>query len=194
MSKTSTYRVPFKRRGEGRTNYAKRMAFVKSGMPRAVIRKSTNHVSVQFVRTENGKDFVIASAHTKELPAFKYAGHGGNVPAAYLAGYLAGLRFAVKNKDEAIVDLGVQRNVHGTRLFAAINGIADSGVKIKADAVAFPKEERVKGTHVDAFAKKEPNKSNQHQFSAYQKTKVSAVDFSKMVEAAKKQMSESVKA
>ena len=40
MSRTSTYEVKFKRRNEGKTNYKKRLAMLKSGRPRAVIRKT----------------------------------------------------------------------------------------------------------------------------------------------------------
>ena len=129
MSKTNTFRTPFRRRAEGSTNYVKRMAFMKSGKPRAVIRKSTNNLGVQFVRTEKGKDSIMAAAHTKELAHYHYDGHGGNLPAAYLTGLLAGTR--MKGKAESvIVDLGVQPAILGTRLFAAVKGIQDAGVNV----------------------------------------------------------------
>jgi large subunit ribosomal protein L18 len=185
MSKTSTFRTAFRRRAEGRTNYVKRMAFVKSGKPRAVIRKSTNNLGVQFVTTLNGKDSVIAAAHTKELAQFHYAGHGGNIPAAYLTGLLAGTR--MKGKAESvIVDLGVQPSIHGTRLFAAVKGIQDAGVNVMVDAIALPKEDRLHGKHVDAFAKGEPSKKNTTQFSSYSTKKINPTEFSKTVENAKK--------
>ena len=195
MSKTSTYQPPFRRRGEGRTNYVKRLAFVKSGLVRAVVRKSTNNLSVQFVQTDHGKDSVLTAAHTKEMNAYDYKGHGGNIPAAYLTGYLAGKKMTVKQKDaEIIVDLGIQPAIHGTRLFAAIKGMVDAGAKVKADAVAFPKTERLTGKHVDAYAQKEPSKMNRHQFALYVKEKVSIDQFSHMVDAAKKTIDERVKA
>jgi large subunit ribosomal protein L18 len=195
MSKTSTYQTPFRRRHEGRTNYAKRLAYVKSGMPRAVVRKSTNNLSVQFIQTTEGKDSIVASAHTKELNEYTYKGHGGNVPAAYLTGYLAGKRMLTVQKEaETIVDFGIQPVIHGTRLFAAIKGIVDAGVKVKADAVSFPKEERVQGKHVDLFASKEPSKMNRTQFQSYLKNHVNVNTFSHMVETTKKTITERVKA
>lgn len=195
MSKTSTYQTPFRRRHEGRTNYAKRLAFVKSGLARAVVRKSTNNLSVQFVQTENGKDAIVVAAHTKELHEYTYKGHGGNIPAAYLTGYLAGKRMIGKQKDaETIVDLGIQPAIHGTRLFAAIKGMIDAGVKVKADPVSFPKTERLVGKHVDAYATKEPSKMNRTQFGAYLKDHVDVNKFSHMVETAKKTIDERVKA
>ena len=165
---------------------------MKSDAPRAVVRKSTNHVTVQIVQTaKEGVDHVMASGHTKELAGFGYTGHGGNVPAAYLAGYLAGLRMGKKTEDaEAIVDLGVQTTTHGTRLFAAVNGIMDAGIKVKVDPVAFPSNERLSGKHIAAFSQKEPSKMNRTQFSRYVSKKVDVQLFSEMVEAAKKNMSE----
>lgn len=185
MSKTSTFATPFKRRAEGKTNYTKRLAYLKSGKPRAVIRKSTNNMQVQFVQTQNGKDSIMAAAHSKELPVFHYAGHGGNIPAAYLTGLLAGTR--MKGKAESvIVDLGIQPTILGTRLFAAVKGIQDAGVTVHADAGAFPKDDRLHGKHVDAFAKHESSKKNSKQFSTYANKKVNPTEFSKAIEQAKK--------
>lgn len=195
MTKTSTYQPPFRRRMEGRTNYVKRLAFVKSGLTRAVVRKSTNNLSVQFMRTEHGKDSVLAAAHTKELSTYAYKGHGGNIPAAYLTGYLAGKKVLAQQKDaEIIVDLGIQPAIHGTRLFAAIKGMVDAGAKVKVDPVSFPKTDRLVGKHVDAFAQKEPSKMNRNQFALYLTEKVPINTFSQMVEAAKKTIDERVKA
>ncbi|MEK6821353.1 MAG: 50S ribosomal protein L18, partial [archaeon] len=74
---TSTFITPFRRRAEGRTNYVKRLAFLKSGMPRVVIRKSSGNVTIQCIETTHGKDHIVAAAHTVELPKFNYAGHKG---------------------------------------------------------------------------------------------------------------------
>lgn len=194
MSKTSTYDMPFKRRGAGRTNYVKRLAMLKSEAPRAVIRKSTNHMMVQFVKSEAGKDKVVAAGFTKELNEFKYAGHGGNIPAAYLAGYLAGKRYAKGNKESVIVDFGVQTKVLGSRLFAAVKGLQDAGVDVKVDADALPKEDRVMGKHIENFAKHASSKTNRHQFTSYSKAKIDPSTMSKLVEDAKKNINESVKA
>ncbi len=186
MSKTSTFAVAFRRRREGRTNYVKRLAFMKSGVPRAVIRKSTNHLSVQFVQTQNGKDFVLASGHTQELRKYEYVGHTGNIPAAYLAGYLAGKRFSNQKTTETIVDIGTQRNVLGTRLFAAVKGIKDAGISIRADEESFPKPERVMGKHIESLAKATASKTNAHSLDLSR--------FSGMVEASKRNIDMGVRA
>jgi large subunit ribosomal protein L18 len=100
----------------------------------------------------------------------------------------------VQKEAETIVDFGIQPVIHGTRLFAAIKGIVDAGVKVKADAVSFPKEERVQGKHVDLFASKEPSKMNRTQFQSYLKNHVNVNTFSHMVETTKKTITERVKA
>ena len=167
---------------------------LKSETPRAVIRKSTNHLMVQFVKSDAGKDTIVAAGFTKELNAFKYTGHGGNVPAAYLAGYLAGKRYAKAHKNSVIVDFGVQPKVLGSRLFAAVKGLQDAGVDVKVDPESLPKEERVMGKHIEKFAQHASSKTNRHQFTAYSKAKIDPATISKVVEEAKKNINESVKA
>jgi large subunit ribosomal protein L18 len=176
MSKTSTFTTKFRRRREGKTNYVKRLAQLKSGKVRAVVRRSTNHMRVQFIAFENGMDRVVAEGTTTELKNYQYTGHTGNVPAAYLAGYLAGKRFLEKGK-EAIADIGVYRPPLGTRVFAAVKGIADAGVQIPLDVEAAPKADRLSGKHIEANAAK----------------KASAKDFTKMVSQAKEMINAGVK-
>ncbi|MFH0970612.1 MAG: 50S ribosomal protein L18 [Candidatus Diapherotrites archaeon] len=187
---TSTYLKPFRRRAEGRTNYTKRLAFLKSGFSRAVIRKSTNHMNIQCVKSTEGKDKIIAAAHTKELGKFSYNGHGGNIPAAYLTGLLAGKRMLKKDVKEIIVDLGVQPPVLGTRLFAAVKGIQDAGVTVHADTTSFPKEGRLTGKHIEEFAQHASSKTNTNQFSTYAGKKIDTRAFTKTVELAKKEIME----
>ena len=50
------------------------------------------------------------------------------------------------------------RNVHGSRIYAAIKGMIDGGMKINADAKSFPSKERLMGEHLDEEAKKIINK------------------------------------
>ena len=156
MVKTSTFTTPFRRRREGRTNYVKRAAQLKSEKIRAIIRKSTNHMRVQFVEHRAGMDYVLVQAATTELKEFNYSGHTGNLPAAYLAGYLAGKRLHALGKNDVIADIGIQRPPLKTRVFAAIKGIADAGIQVAADAEAFPKDDRLGGKHIEANSAKKP--------------------------------------
>mgnify|MGYP001370434569 FL=1 len=40
MKIKTTFSMPFRRRREGKTNYAKRLAFIKGGQTRMVVRRS----------------------------------------------------------------------------------------------------------------------------------------------------------
>ena len=148
MSHTSTYEVKFKRRNEGKTNYKKRLAMLKSGMPRAVIRKSNYNMQVQIINYKKEGDVTIATANSKELVKMGWKHHTGNTPAAYLTGYLCGARAKSKGIDKAVVDIGLISPVHGSRAFAAAKGVADAGIEMPIDAEALPKEGRLKGSHI----------------------------------------------
>ena len=114
---------------------------------------------------------VLISAFSKELPSkFDWNASTGNVPAAYLTGYLAGTRAKSKNIQEAIFDLGIF--YHRNRVLAACKGVIDSGINIPYREEFFPEnlEDRAKGTHIEDYAKTlksdEPEKYEQV-FSGY---------------------------
>ncbi len=44
MARTSRYKVKFRRRREGKTNYYKRREMIKSGLPRLVVRRTNRYV------------------------------------------------------------------------------------------------------------------------------------------------------
>ena len=46
MAKGKRYSVKFRRRREGKTNYKKRLAFVKSDLPRLVVRRSNKYLNL----------------------------------------------------------------------------------------------------------------------------------------------------
>ena len=140
----------FNRRIRGQTDYQLRLRMLKSGLTRAVIRKSNNNMTVQFVDFDQAGDKIITSAKSNDLKrSFGFTLHTGNLPAAYLTGYLAGKRLLKSgHKSEVIVDLGMQRSIYGNRLYAAVKGILDAGVNIKTSDVVFPDESRINGEHL----------------------------------------------
>jgi len=71
-----------------------------------------------------------------------------NTSAAYLTGYLAGKLALQKGIKEAILDIGLQRPVKGSRVFAALKGLLDAGLEIPHGEDIFPSEERIKGLHI----------------------------------------------
>src|SRR2546426_171823 len=148
-------RVPFRRRREGRTDYRRRLRLLRSGEVRAVVRRSLNQTTVQIVRYDEAGDRILAAAVSNELRALGWTGATGNVPAAYLTGWLAGRRAGGKGVANAVLDLGVQRPSPGGRLFAAARGLVDAGLQLPHGEGVFPKDDRVQGKHLPAGKQKE---------------------------------------
>lgn len=185
MGRGPRYRVSFRRRFQGKTNYHKRLKLLKSRKLRVVIRASNNHIRVQIIQSKLSGDKVISSAFSQELSSnYGWIANTGNIPAAYLTGYLAGIK-AKKNKiQEAIFDLGIF--YHRNRVLAACKGIIDTGIIIPYREEFFPAnfEDRIKGMHIENYAKllktNEPEKYEQI-FSGYlKKQKVDPVKISQM--------------
>jgi len=151
MSKKSTYEKKFRRRLEGKTNYKKRLALLRSGKIRLVVRRSNKHVRVQFIKFDKKGDITLAEANTLQLRKMGWNA-ASNTPSAYLTGLLAGIRAKKAGIAEAILDIGMATPVHGAACFAALKGAIDAGIKIPAGESAFPKEDRIEGKHIETFA------------------------------------------
>lgn len=141
-------RVPFRRRREGKTNYRRRLNLLKGGMPRAVVRKSLQNTSVQIVTYDSGGDKVVASAISIELKKFGWTAGTGNVTAAYLTGLLAGKRAKSKGVETAVLDIGLSAPVPGSKVFASLKGLLDSGIEIPHDEEVLPDQGRLEGKHL----------------------------------------------
>ena len=171
MAKGPRYKRSLRRRHDGKTDYHKRLKLLKSRKLRVVIRASNDHMRIQIVQSKLGGDKVLVSAFSKELTSkYGWNANTGNIPAAYLTGYLAGLRAKIKNIQNAIFDLGIF--YHRNRVLAACKGLLDTGINIPYREVFFPEslEERIKGTHIEDYAKtlklNEPEKY-EYIFSGY---------------------------
>ena len=166
MAHKSTFLTKFRRRREGKTDYSKRIALLKSGMPRFVVRHSSNGVLAQLVNAEKKGDIVLTMAHSKELASFGWKAHCGNLPAAYLTGLLAGLRAKEKKIEAATLDIGLASPIHGSKVFAVLKGALDAGLKIAHNESALPKKERIEGKHIEDYAKKLGDAELKKQFGA----------------------------
>jgi len=164
MATGPSYRVAFRRRRGGKTDYQQRRSLVLSGLPRIVVRGSLRNISVQLVKAEVGGDKVIVSAHSKELTKkYGWQGGGGNLPAAYLTGLLCGYRATASGVKEAVLDLGLHAPTNGSRVFAALKGVLDAEVIIPHDENKLPDEKRVQGLHVAEYAKQLSSTTNFYQ-------------------------------
>lgn len=153
MAKGPSYRVPFRRRGEGKTDYRSRRALVLSKLPRLVARRTLKHIIIQIVKAETAGDKVVVSAHSYELAkTYGWKGDCGNVPAAYLTGLLCGFRAVTHGVKKAVLDLGLQSPSRGARVFAALKGVLDAGVMVPHSESMLPDESRISGQHVVDYA------------------------------------------
>ena len=154
MAHGPRYRRPNRRRFEGKTNYIKRLKLLKSKSLRLVIRVSNNHVRIQVIESKKGGDRVLISAFSEELiKKYGWNANTGNIPAAYLTGYLAGVRAKKNNIDKAILDLGVFYNRN--RVLAAFKGVLKAGVDIPHREEFFPEgfDEKLNGIHIENYGK-----------------------------------------
>ena len=142
------YRVGFRRRREGRTDYRLRSRLLRGAKPRAVVRKTLNHMVVQIIEPEAVGDRVIASATSRDLLKRGWSAGTGNVPAAYLTGYLAARRAASKGVESAVLDIGLHKPTRGGRVFAALQGLLDGGLSVPHSPEVLPSKERVRGEHI----------------------------------------------
>lgn len=149
MAHGPLYRVAFRRRREGKTDYRRRLALLKSGETRVVVRTTNTNVIVQFVDYTEQGDQVVASAEARELPEMGYKTAGNNTPSAYLTGILAAKRAKDAGVSEGVLDIGRANPHKGGVLFGALKGVIDGGVEVPAGDV-FPAEDRLRAEHLNA--------------------------------------------
>jgi len=142
--------LPLKRRREGKTNYRKRLALLKFGKPRVVIRKSNKYITLQLVEFDlkNFREITRFSFISKKLENFGWNYAKNNLPASYLSGLAFGLICKKNGISEGVLDLGLNRVTKGNRIFSALLGCIDAGLKIPHSEKNLPPEERVKGAHI----------------------------------------------
>jgi large subunit ribosomal protein L18 len=147
MATGPRYKVAFRRRRDNRTDYYKRKRILAGGELRAVVRRSSKNVMIQFAKFGMDGDKMITAATSAELKAFGWEHACSNIPAAYLTGYLAGTKAKKAGIEKAVLDLGMQTPAKGAVLFAALAGLIDSGISIPHGDV-LPSDERLDGAHI----------------------------------------------
>jgi large subunit ribosomal protein L18 len=161
--------------------------------PRAVVRITGKHTIVQIIEAKSKGDRVLAAANSIELGEFGWKGGCGNVPAAYLTGYLTGFKSIQKGADEAVLDLGLRKASKGGRIFSALKGIIDSGVNIPCGEKVFPDQSRIRGDHIADYAKKAASNPELYKtrFSQYLLRKLKPEDLPSHFDGVKKRVQES---
>ena len=148
MATGKSYSVKFRRRRSGKTNYKKRLAFMKSEKSRLVVRRSNKYLTVQIINYDEVGDKILAQFNSISLKKKGWKHSCTNVPAAYLSGLeIAKLANKAKIKD-AIFDMGSYTPTKGCRIYAVLKGAVDGGLNIPHSEKAFPSEERLNGEHI----------------------------------------------
>ena len=147
-------KVQKRRRIEGKTDYLSRFKLLKGKTPRLVLRKTNKYFIAQYVTSKEAQDKPEFEINSKKLLRYGW-GEGAkgslkSTPAAYLTGFLTGKRILAEKKKTPILDFGIARKIHKSKIFAFLKGVADSGVKIKTGEKKdiFPAEERIEGKHL----------------------------------------------
>ncbi len=147
-------KVQKRRRREAKTNYSKRIKLLKGNSPRVVFRKTNKYVIAQYVTSKHAQDKIEMGINSKILLKYGWPkqAEGGlkSIPASYLTGLLIGKKIIEKKLETPIIDFGMIRNLHKTKIYAFMKGLIDAGIKIKFDEKKdiFPSNERIKGEHL----------------------------------------------
>ncbi len=146
------YKVHFRRKREGKTDYRRRLKLLKSGKPRLVVRIYSKNVQAQISKSSTVGDSTIAMVNSKHLGKFGWKGATSNLPSSYLVGFLCGRKALKSNVNESILDIGAQEPVKGAKIFAVLKGAIDAGVKIPHDKSVLPDDGRLSGDHIAKYA------------------------------------------
>ncbi|MDD6285207.1 50S ribosomal protein L18 [Candidatus Methanosphaera massiliense] len=167
MARGATYKVQFKRRREGKTNYNKRYKLVDLDKTRMVVRITSNHTITQLVKIGENGDETLVSATSKQLKDYGWLGNGKNTSAAYLTGYLFGKKALNEDYTETILDIGLQHSIAGTKIYAVLKGALDAGLEIPHNDSVLPDESRIRGEHIAQYAESMDEDEKNTKFSNY---------------------------
>ena len=182
VTRKKIFTMPFRRKKQGKTDYKKRLALLKSRKLRLVVRRSNKHMVAQLVKYADEGDVMVHTFSTRHLAKFGWQMNTGNVPSAYLLGLLLG---KTAKGQEAILDLGLQTPISGSRIYAVLKGAIDGGLNIAFSEESFPAEERVSGKHISGYASKMKENYEKY-FSGYIKNNKDPKKFEEEFEKVKK--------
>ncbi len=184
----STYKVSFRRRREGKTDYKKRLALLKFG-DRLVARKTANRIIAQVVSFDAKGDKIISMATSSDLvkAGFPFA---KSLPAAYLTGYKVAKDALKKGVKIAVLDMGRRTPVKASFAFAVLKGAIDAGLEVPHDASVFDND-RFTGKHIAEYAKLLKESSPEEykkRFAQYLKMGVAPEELPKLVDSFKSKL------
>ncbi len=163
MARGPRYKVKYRRRREGKTNYRKRLKLLLSRKPRFVVRITNRRIITQVVEYHPDGDLVRITVDSSKLRDFGWKGSLDNTPAAYLTGLLLAKKALEMGFKEGVLDIGLRTPSKGSRVFAALKGMIDGGVSIPHSPEIFPDESRIKGEHIAEYYKLAPERFSDYE-------------------------------
>jgi large subunit ribosomal protein L18 len=141
-----------RRRIENKTDYLTRIKLLKSGSPRLVFRKTNRYLIAQYVLSKEAQDSIKIGLTSKKLLEYGWPeelkGSLKSLSAAYLLGFLISKEIIKEKLKKPIIDFGMLRSLHKTRLFAFVNGVTDGGLDMTTKEETFPEKERIERKHL----------------------------------------------
>lgn len=190
MAQGSRYKLAFRRRREGKTDYRARLKLISLEKSRLVVRITNNHTIVQIIDVAQEGDETLVSAHSKELQKMGWLGSGKNTSAAYLTGFLCAKKALEAGIDEAVLDIGLKSSIKGAKIYAALKGAVDAGLYVPHNDSILPADERIRGEHVAAYAESLSDEELKERFSQYIANGLSPKDLPDHFEAIKQKIEE----
>ena len=120
MARGATYKVQFRRRREGKTDYGARIELIDYEKSRLVVRISNAQATVQVIDYTPEGDVTVASAVSKQLASYGYLGNAGNITGVYLTGYLWAKRALAACVDYAILDIVLRSPIKCSKIFITL--------------------------------------------------------------------------
>jgi len=180
--------IRLKRKRQGKTNYKKRLAMLKSKKNRLVIRKSLNNIIIQIIEFDKKGDKVIVKGHSSEIKKLGWKFHTGNIPCAYLTGYLLGTKAKKEGIKEVVLDIGLNTSTKGSRLYASLKGFIDSGMNIKYSEEILPDEKKINGEHIKTYFEINKKENKKNLFNRYIKSNLNPQEMDKVIEQIKNKL------
>lgn len=142
--------IAYRRRRENKTNYHTRLKLLKSGIARVVVRFSNTKVVAQVVEFDVKGDKTLVGVDSSNLRAQGWKYSCKNTPAAYLTGLLLAKKAASQNIGDVIFDVGLKSPLHGSKVYAFLQGAREGGLQVRCSEDVYCKAERVQGNHIQA--------------------------------------------
>jgi large subunit ribosomal protein L18 len=109
-------------------------------------------MSAQIIEATPEGDRTLLAATSKELKSYGWETPCGNLPAAYLTGFLLGRKAKASQIDHSILDMGLKGATRGARTFAVLKGVLDADVEVPHGEAILPEDARIRGAHIATYA------------------------------------------